>query len=124
MAGDTVPPRGPSRWAAPVLANLALGLPALAPLGCAWWVLSEWLPMDCGSVEESFAPGFTGSCDYDTLDNGPIVLGLGVMSGLLVLFLVLLANRGFAREADIGRSVWTRAVPFVLLPFAVLWTLT
>ncbi|MFI0240175.1 hypothetical protein [Streptomyces sp. NPDC016845] len=123
MTSETLEHRGPVRWTAPVLVNLLLGLPALAPLGCAWWLLSEWLPMDCRSVEESYAPGFTGSCNYETLDNGPVLMGLGAVSGLVVLALVVLANRGFARRADIGRSVWTRAVPFVLLPFAVLWAL-
>ncbi|MEU6393115.1 hypothetical protein [Streptomyces sp. NPDC046939] len=123
MSGDTAGHRGPVRWTAPVLVNRALGLPALAPLGCAWWLVSEWLPMDCHSTEEAASPGFAGDCDYTTLDHGPAMLWLTAVSALFVLVLVVLANRGFARKADIGRSVWTRAVPFVLLPFAVLWTL-
>ncbi|MEV1020628.1 hypothetical protein [Streptomyces sp. NPDC050264] len=114
---------GPARWITPVLVNLLLGLPALLPLGCAWWLLSEWLPMDCQNIEESYSPGFQGSCNYHTLDEGPVVMGLAAVSGAVVLLLVALANRGLSRNAAVGRAVWLRAAPFVFLPFAVVWVL-
>ncbi|MCQ4210183.1 hypothetical protein [Streptomyces longispororuber] len=109
---------GPLRWTAPILLNLLIGLPATVPLGCAWWLVSEWLPMDCGSVQESYSPGFSGSCNYSTLDNGPVVMGLGAVSGAVVLGLVAWANVSLSRNPALGRATWLRAAPFVVAPFA------
>lgn len=46
----------------PVLVNLAMGVSAIIPLCCAWWLLTEWVPMDCESIGEAVSPGFDGSC--------------------------------------------------------------
>jgi hypothetical protein len=57
-----------SLWA-PVLANLLLGVPALAPMNSAQWLLTEHLPMDCRSP--AAIVGST-NCDHHTLDHaGP-----------------------------------------------------
>ena len=123
MTSDPAHTPSPLRWTIPVLVNVLIGLLALVPLGCAWWLLSEWLPMDCRSVRDSYSPDFTGTCNYSTLDNGPVMMTLGAASGTLVLLLTILANRGLARDEDIGRATWVRAAPFVLLPFVVVWVL-
>ncbi|MFJ8826454.1 hypothetical protein ACIREE_32375 [Streptomyces sp. NPDC102467] len=79
--------------------------------------------MDCRSPQETYSRSFSGSCDHHTLDHGPVVMVLGTVSGAVVLLLVLRANRGLARDENIGRAVWLRAAPLVLLPFAVVWAL-
>lgn len=73
----------------PVLVNLALGVPAIIPLYCAWWLLARWVPMDCESIGEAVSPGFDGSCYYPTLDHGPIVMAALAVTGLPLLALLV-----------------------------------
>jgi hypothetical protein len=57
------------RCGPPVLANLLLGVPALAPLCSAQWLLTEYPPMD--SRSPAAIVGST-NCDHHTLDHaGP-----------------------------------------------------
>ncbi|MEV5613834.1 hypothetical protein [Streptomyces sp. NPDC052225] len=109
---------GPARtWIPPLAANLALGIPALVPLYSVHWLLTEWFGTDCARFDEVSAP----DCDYHTLDHGPVMIGLAVVSGLLMTAFVILANRGLTGRRSAG--VCLRTVPLVLLPFAVLWAL-
>ncbi|MEU6343595.1 hypothetical protein ABZ883_21945 [Streptomyces sp. NPDC046977] len=56
-----------------ILADLALGPPAAVPLSPApRWTLTAYLPMDCRSIADAAAPGFSGTRDHHVLDHaGP-----------------------------------------------------
>ncbi|MFD3453257.1 hypothetical protein ACFWVC_13870 [Streptomyces sp. NPDC058691] len=103
-----------------ILVNLALGVPAVVPLYCAWWLLTEYLPMDCRSVSDASAPGFSGTCDYHVLDHAGPVMFLLALSGLFVLALVLLVDVAVPRSK--GRPVrpWALAGLVVPVPFLAL----
>ncbi|WP_338696702.1 hypothetical protein V2W30_14370 [Streptomyces sp. Q6] len=120
---DSLGGAGPLRvWVPPVVANLALGIPALVPLFSLSWLLTNWFGTDCARFDELTAAGATPLCDYHTLDHGPVIMALAVVSALLLTLFVVLSNRGLARRRPTG--VCPRTVPLVLLPFAALWTLT
>ncbi len=105
----------------PVVVNLALGVLAVVPLYCAYWLLTEYVPMDCDSMEEALAPGFTGECSYPTLDHAPFVMVLLAVTGLplLVLLAVVDVGRPLARRQRLGP--WLGAAALALVPFGVLW---
>lgn len=107
----------------PVVVNLALGVPAILPLYCAWWLVTKWVPMDCESIGEAVSPGFDGSCSYTTLDHGPVMMLLLVVTALPVLLLLVLLDVVWplAREHRLGP--WLAATALVLVPFDVLWGL-
>ncbi|MDX3072855.1 hypothetical protein ACIP98_12585 [Streptomyces sp. NPDC088354] len=103
-----------------MLVNLALGVPAAVPLYCAWWLLTEYLPMDCRSISDATAPGFSGTCDYHTLDHAGPVMFLLVLSGLFAAALVLLVD--VVRPHSRGRPArpWVAAGLLVPVPFLAL----
>jgi hypothetical protein len=89
-----------SLWA-PVLANLLLGVPALAPLNSAQWLLTEHLPMDCRSP--AAIVGST-NCDHHTLDHaGPRTVIL-LLTCAFVLALAVVVDIALAAYADCSRS--------------------
>ncbi|MFJ4988935.1 hypothetical protein ACIP9H_34690 [Streptomyces sp. NPDC088732] len=106
--------RAAARAMARILANLALGVPAAVPLSCAWWLLTAYLPMDCRSIADATAPGFSGTCDYHVLDHAGPVMFLLVLSGLLAAALVLLVDVALPRSK--GRPVRPWAVAGLLVP--------
>ena len=105
----------------PVVVNLVLGVLAVVPLYCAYWLLTEYVPMDCESIDEASAPGFTGDCFYPTLDHaGPVTAVLAV-TGLPVLALpaVVDVQRPLARGQRLGP--WLGSAALVFVPFGALW---
>ncbi|MFG2618370.1 hypothetical protein ACGFXC_12165 [Streptomyces sp. NPDC048507] len=117
MGGDAAPRRG--RWAA-VLANLALGLPAVIPLYLLWWVVTEYLPMDCHSTADLSDPALS-DCDFHTLDHSTAVLFLLVVTGVLMLGAVLVVDA--VLPAKERRHLWLRSAALIPVPFALLLAL-
>jgi hypothetical protein len=109
----------PSLWV-PVLLNLLLGVPALAPLYCAQWLLTKYLPMDCRSSADIAQ---ATNCNYHTLDHaGPMMMIL-TLSGIVVLTLAMVVNN--ARPLAPGRRLrsWLGATALLLVPYTAIWTL-
>ncbi|WP_431954538.1 hypothetical protein [Actinacidiphila sp. bgisy167] len=108
-------------WAHPRMwANLAIGVPAVLPLSCAWWLLTEYLPMDCRSVADSYAPGFSGDCDYGTLDHAGPVMILLFLTGALLLTAVLVVDVLLPHSRGRSARPWLAATVFVPVPYAAL----
>ncbi|UKY48021.1 hypothetical protein [Streptomyces inhibens] len=108
-----------SLWA-PVLVNLVLGVPALAPLYCAQWLLTEYLPMDCRSSAD--IAGST-SCDHHTLDHaGPMMVVL-VLTGAFVLALMVVVNSALPLVHGHRLRSWLGSAALLLVPYAALWAL-
>ncbi|MER8185741.1 hypothetical protein [Kitasatospora sp. NPDC094015] len=103
-----------------VWANLAIGLPAVVPLYLAWWLLTEYAPMDCRSVADASAPGFAGTCNYTTLDHAGVVAFLLLVTGGLLLAVVLLVDVVRPRARGRAAGPWLAATVLIPLPFAVL----
>ncbi|MFH7594199.1 hypothetical protein WDV06_03735 [Streptomyces racemochromogenes] len=102
---------------APVLANLALGVPAVVPLYLGWWVLTEYLPMDCHSTADLAKPDL-GNCDFHTLDHSTTVLFLLVVTGVLLVGAVFVVDAVLPSAAR--RGTWLRSAALVPVPFALL----
>ncbi|MFF3016098.1 hypothetical protein [Streptomyces sp. NPDC057939] len=106
---------------AAVSANLALGIPAVVPFGLAWWLVTEYLPMDCRSTADLSDPGLR-NCNHTTLDHADIVLFLLVVTGVLLVGAVAVIDGVLpGRER---RGLWLRAALLVPVPFAALLALT
>jgi hypothetical protein len=97
--------------------NLGFGVLAIVPLYLVWWLLTEYLPMDCHSVEDATKAGLT-NCNYTTLDHaGPVMFILAVICvGILPLMItvdVVLPRRRGRLGAWLGSAVLI-PVPFVI----------
>jgi hypothetical protein len=108
-----------SLWA-PILVNLLLGVPAIAPLYSAQWLLTKYLPMDCRSSADFET---ATNCHYPTLDDAIAYQLLLVVSGVLVLVMVAMAD--ILAPLARGRSMrpWLGSTVLLLFPYAALWAL-
>ncbi|MFF9868293.1 hypothetical protein ACF1G0_23320 [Streptomyces sp. NPDC013953] len=106
----------------PVTVNLALGVPATIPLYCAWWLMSEYLPMDCRTTEDMARPGLT-DCNHHTLDHAFPVMVLLAVTGLLMLLLILVVDvlRPLGRGDRL--RTWLGTALLIPVPFAALMVL-
>ncbi|MEU3315194.1 hypothetical protein ABZ743_21315 [Streptomyces sp. NPDC006662] len=102
---------------APVLVNLALGVPAIVPFHLGWWTLTEYLPMDCHSTADLARPDL-GHCDFHTLDHSTAVLFLLVVTGVLLVGAVFVVDAVLPPRAR--RGTWLRSAALVPVPFALL----
>ncbi|MEU8438138.1 hypothetical protein AB0F18_35645 [Streptomyces sp. NPDC029216] len=102
---------------APVLANLALGVPAVIPFYLGWWVLTSYLPMDCHSTADLAKPDLR-NCDYHTLDHAWAALFLLVVTGVLLVGAVFVVDAVLPPRAR--RGTWLRSAVLVPVPFALL----
>ncbi|MFB4262693.1 hypothetical protein [Nonomuraea sp. GTA35] len=96
----------------PALTNLGLGVPAMVPLHLAWWLLTEYLPMDCALAEPA-------NCNYETLDNGFVLTVLLVVTGLLTLTQVIVLDVALPLWHGRRLSAWLGAAVFIPVPFLV-----
>ncbi|NLU69578.1 hypothetical protein HCC30_20305 [Streptomyces sp. HNM0574] len=103
--------------------NLLLGVPAVVPLSLAWWLATEYLPMDCRSVADLSDPGLA-HCNYTTLDHAPVMMFLLAVTGLLMLWLILAVNVFRPRRLGRPRGAWLGGTLLIPVPFAVLLLLT
>ncbi|NJP98280.1 hypothetical protein HCN51_54185 [Nonomuraea sp. FMUSA5-5] len=102
----------------PVAANLGLGIPAIVPLYLAWWLLTEYLPMDCRSVADLAEPGLA-NCGYHTLDHAPIVMLALAVTGLLGLAAVVAVDVVLPLRHGLRLSWWLGATVLIPVPFLV-----
>lgn len=102
----------------PGMVNLALGVPAMIPLCLAWWLLTEYLPMDCRSVEDAARPGLA-DCNYTTLDHAGPVMFLLAVTGLLMLVLVLVVDVLLPLRRGDRLGTWLGTTVLILAPFTV-----
>ncbi|MFD6874049.1 MULTISPECIES: hypothetical protein [unclassified Streptomyces] len=120
VGGDGTIRTGPRAVLAAASANLALGIPAVIPFGLAWWVVTEYLPMDCRTTADLSDPGLR-NCNYTTLDHAGIVLFLLAVTGVLLVGAVAVIDGVLpGRER---RGLWLKSAVLVPVPFAVLLTL-
>ncbi|GII56290.1 hypothetical protein Pth03_46790 [Planotetraspora thailandica] len=108
--------------AGPALVNLALGVPAIVPLYLGRWLLAEYMPMDCRSVEDLAKPGLT-NCNYTTLDHASIVMFLLVVTGLFTLALVVVIDVALPFGRGRRLAAWLGTAVLIPVPFAVLLAL-
>ncbi|MET7617918.1 hypothetical protein [Streptomyces sp. NPDC005408] len=109
-----------SLWA-PVLVNLLLGVPAIAPLYCAQWLLTQYLPMDCRTLADV---GVATNCDYHTLDHGGPMMLLLLVTGALVLAMALLVDVVLPLARGRRLRSWLGSAPLLLVPYTALWALS
>ncbi|WP_411112596.1 hypothetical protein [Streptomyces sp. 029-5] len=100
------------------MVNLALGVPAIVPIYLLWWLLTEYLPMDCRQVEDVVKPGVT-NCNFTTLDHAGVVMFLLALTGLFMLALVFLVDVVLPRRRGRRTGVWLMAALLVPVPFMV-----
>ncbi|MBB6476867.1 hypothetical protein [Sphaerisporangium rubeum] len=102
----------------PVLVNLALGVPAAVPFFLAWWLVTNYLPMDCRSTRDLGDPGLV-NCNYTVLDQASVVMILLVLSGVFIVGLVAVFD--VVVPLSRGRSpwVWLGATVLIPVPFLV-----
>ncbi len=100
------------------LANLGLGLPAIVPLSLAWWLLTEYAPMDCDSVADLARTDLV-DCDYTTLDHGPVVMFVLAVTGVALLAVLLAVDVVLPRTRGRRRRTWLACALLVPVPFAV-----
>jgi hypothetical protein len=112
---------GGRAWA-PLAVNLGLGVPAAVPLYLAWWLLTEYAPMDCLSVRDLSRPGLV-NCDYHTLDHAPIVMLLLAVTGLPALTAVIVVDVILPLRRGRRLSAWLGAAALVPVPFLALLAL-
>lgn len=106
----------------PALVNLALGVPAVLPLYLAWWLLTEYLPMDCRTTADLATPGLT-NCNYTTLDHAGVVMFLLAATGVLMMALVIAVDVLRPRRRGQRLTTWLGTAVLIPLPFTVLMTL-
>ncbi|WP_432929197.1 hypothetical protein ACQPZZ_04445 [Microbispora sp. CA-135349] len=102
----------------PVLVNLALGVPASAPLYLAWWLLTQYLPMDCRSAEDFGKTGLV-NCNYTILDHSSVVMLLLVVTGVFTVALVVAIDVILPLRRGRRPMAWLAAAALIPVPFAV-----
>jgi hypothetical protein len=114
--------RGPviPRLVIPGLVNLALGVPAVIPLYVTYWLLTEYLPMDCRDIGDMARPDVR-NCNFHTLDHaGPMMFLLALTAALLLALVVRVdVLRPRARD-DERPGRWLAAAVLIPVPFLVL----
>lgn len=100
---------GSGLWG-PALANLGLGIPAIVPFSLAWWLLTEYLPMDCGLAEST-------NCNYETLENGFFFTVALVVTGLLSLTQVIVIDVALPLWQGRRPAVWLGSAVLIPVPF-------
>ncbi|WP_017537534.1 hypothetical protein [Nocardiopsis halophila] len=109
--------------AVPVGVNLLLGIPAIVPLLCGWWLWTRYLPMDCRDVSDLYEREVT-ECDLHTLDHAGVVMFFGAVSALVVALMVFATDVAAPRRrGSPRRRLWAASAALVPVPFAVLWAL-
>ena len=98
--------------------NLGLGVPAIVPLYLAWWLLTEYMPMDCKTTEDLAKPGLT-NCNYTTLDHAYPVMLLLAVTGVLTVALVVVIDVMLPLGRGRRPAVWLGAAALIPVPFAV-----
>ncbi|GHF44578.1 hypothetical protein GCM10010218_27490 [Streptomyces mashuensis] len=120
-SAQTAPGRQPEHsrgLLAPVLVNLALGVPAMLPLYLAWWLLTAYLPMDCHTLEEAARPDVT-NCHYTTVDHAGPVMFLLAVTGALLLAVALVVDVVLPLRRGRRLRPWLGAAALIPVPYAL-----
>ncbi|MGS2647927.1 hypothetical protein [Streptosporangium sp. G12] len=96
----------------PALANLGLGVPAMVPFYLAWWLLTEYMPMDCALAEPT-------NCNYETLENGFFITILLVTTGLLTLTQIIVIDVCLPLWHRRRLAAWLGSAVLIPVPFVV-----
>lgn len=107
----------------PVLVNLGLGVPASVPLYLTWWLLTEYMPMDCRTPEDLAKPGLT-NCNHTILDHSYPVMLLLAVTGVLTAVLVVVVDVVLPLRRGRRPTAWLGAAVLIPVPFAVCLALT
>ncbi|MGP4003026.1 hypothetical protein [Streptomyces sp. 8N706] len=102
----------------PGVVNLALGVPAMIPLYLTWWLLAEYLPMDCHSADDLARAGLA-NCNYHTLDHAGPVMFLLTVTGLFMLVLVLIVDLLLPLRRGDRLGTWLGTAVLIPVPFMV-----
>lgn len=106
----------------PGLANLALGVPAMLPFYLAWWLWTEYLPMDCRSPEDAIEPGLI-NCYYPTLDHAPVVMLLLIVTGMPLLALMVIVDVLLPLRRGGRRGTWLGMAALIPVPIVLFLSL-
>ncbi|MFD7474055.1 hypothetical protein ACFV8Z_18245 [Streptomyces sp. NPDC059837] len=107
----------------PGLVNLALGVPAIVPLHLAWWLLTEYLPMDCRTPQDAVRPGLA-NCNFTTLDHAGVVMFFLAVTGVFMLALVFAVDVILPLRRRRRLKAWLATAVLIPVPFAVCLALT
>ncbi|WP_218137792.1 hypothetical protein [Streptomyces sp. cf386] len=104
----------------PALANLALGVPAIIPLYATYWLLTEYLPMDCRDITDMARPDVR-NCNFHTLDHaGPMMFLLALTGVALLLALLAVDVLGPRRRREDRPGRWLATAALIPVPFLML----
>lgn len=96
----------------------------MLPLYLAWWLWTEYLPMDCRSTDDLIKPGLT-NCYYPTLDHAPVVMFLLAVTGVLLLALIFIMDVLLPLRREEPRlRIWLGMAALIPVPFVVCISLT
>ncbi|PZG20945.1 hypothetical protein [Nonomuraea aridisoli] len=98
-------------------------MPAIIPLYLAWWLLTEYMPMDCKSTEDLAKPDLV-NCDYTTLDHSPVVMYLLAVTSVFTLALVVAVDVFLPLGRGQRLAAWLGTATLIPLPFVVLLVLS
>ncbi|WP_144069945.1 hypothetical protein [Nonomuraea indica] len=96
----------------PALANLGLGVPAMVPFYLAWWLLTEYMPMDCALARPT-------NCNYDTLENEFFFTVALMVTGPLTLTQVIVIDVALPLWHRRRLAAWLGAAALIPVPFVV-----
>ncbi|MFE4259776.1 hypothetical protein [Streptomyces sp. NPDC056883] len=99
-----------SRLWAPALANLLIGVVAVIPCGCVWWLLTEYPSARCGG---------DWACNEEASESAFAMTGFALIGGTVVLGLVLVVDVLMPRQEDWRLRNWLGMAALVPVPFAV-----
>lgn len=100
--------RSGSRLWAPTLANLLIGVVAVAPGWCVWWLVTQYPLLRCSER----------ACIPDAAEPAPVMAAGAVLGGLFVLGLILLVDVLMPRQEGLRTGRWLGMAVLVPVPFA------
>lgn len=107
------------KWA-PVVANLVMGLFAVVPIYCAYWLATRLAPMDCRDISDMYETPPPTNCDFHVLDHYPIFQAGLLLTGTILLVLILLIDVFLPLVTKRNPLAWLVWTPLIAIPYALL----
>jgi hypothetical protein len=82
----------------------------MVPFYLAWWLLTEYMPMDCALAEST-------NCNYETLENGFFFTVALVVTGLLSLTQVIVIDVALPLWQRRRLAAWLGCAVLIPVPF-------
>jgi hypothetical protein len=98
----------------PVLVNLLIGIPAIAPLYSVWWLAERYWGGYASVADHSST--IIEVCGADCDRAGAATLTVTV-TGMLVVLLLIVADVLVPLHRDRSVAAWLKAVPLVFVPY-------